>query len=175
MIRVWDPLVRIFHWSLVALVISNAFFNEGGGDWHEWLGYAACAWIALRLVWGVVGTKHARFSEMRKAWPRRGQFVPHVRDYLRGRTPRILNHSPLALIGMAAMLACVLLLGLSGWMMSWDRFFGEEWLEETHEVLSNALLGLIVIHVTGVIRESLLHRENLVASMLHGRKSDLER
>lgn len=170
MIRVWDPFVRLFHWSLVAIVISNRFINESGDEWHEWLGYLACALIAARILWGFKGSEYARFKNLFSSWPARGRFRAHLRDYLMGRTPRTINHSPLAVIGMSVMLVCILLLGLTGWMMSWDRFFGEEWLEETHEVLANVLIAFMAVHVAGVLRESILHRENLIASMIHGKK-----
>lgn len=136
MIRVWDPFVRIFHWSLVAIVIANRFINDSGEIWHERLGYLACALIGARIAWGRKGPKH----------------------------------SVSALVVMILMLLSILLLGLSGWMMSWDRYFGEEWLEETHEIVGNVLVGLALAHVAGVIRKSVLNRENLVASMVHGKK-----
>jgi cytochrome b len=165
----WDPWVRITHWSLVSIVILNAFILEDGGDWHELLGYAACAFVGARIVWGFVGSRNARFTEMLKGWPR-GRLLVHLRDYLQDRTPRYLNHPPLAILVMSGMLACILGLGLTGWMMELDRFFGEEWVEEVHEVLSNSLLLLASAHLIGVLRASWLHRENLIASMFHGRK-----
>lgn len=169
-VRVWDPVVRLVHWSLVAIVVSNQFINETGGDWHARFGYVACGLVALRLIWGFVGSAHARFSDVVAGWPRRGEWGAHLRSYLRGRAPRSLNHSPLASFVMVAMVTCILALGMSGWMMSWDRYFGEEWVEELHGVLSYGLLALVGLHVLGVVRESVLHRENLVAAMVHGRK-----
>lgn len=170
MIQVWDLWIRVFHWSLVAIVVSNHFVNEAGGEWHEWLGYLACAWVAFRVVWGFIGPTHARFSEMLRAWPQRGRFLSRLASHLKGREPRLLTHPPVSLIVMATMLLLILALGMTGWMMGWDRFFGEEWLEELHELLSNSLLALVFLHVAGVIRESLIHRENLVGSMIHGKK-----
>lgn len=173
MIRIWDPWVRLFHWTLAASVLSNVFLTESGGAWHDRLGYLGCGLIGWRIVWGIVGSPYSRFSEMRRSWPARGQLYSHVRIYLAGKYPRTLSHSPLAQVGMGSMLICVLALGLTGWMMSWDEFFGEQWLQTTHETLSNILLGLAVTHVLGVTRDSILHRENLVASMIHGKKRPL--
>ena len=170
MILVWDRWVRISHWSVAAIVFADAFANEGGEFWHAFLGYLGCGFIAFRVVWGFAGSDHARVRTMIAGWPPRGTFFTHAGNYLRGRTPRMLDHTPLGMLGMALMLVCVLLLGLTGWMMSWDRFFGEEWLESTHETLSDALIALVVVHVLGVILESLRHRENLVAAMIHGKK-----
>ena len=170
MILVWDRWVRISHWSLAAIVFADAFATEGGEFWHAFLGYLGCGFVAFRVVWGFAGSEHARFRTMLAGWPARGNFLAHTAEYLRGRAPRMLDHTPLGMIGMGLMLLCVLLLGLTGWMMSWDRFFGEEWLESTHEMLSDVLIAIVLVHVVGVILESLCHRENLVASMIHGKK-----
>lgn len=170
MLRVWDPFVRVFHWGLVAIVVANRFLNDTGGEWHEWLGYAACALIALRIAWGFAGSGYARFSEIAARWPARGRFAAHARDHFLGRLPRSIGHPPVAVVGMALLLLCVLLLGLTGWMLSWDAFFGEDWLMSVHLWISNSLLALALLHVAGVLRESWLHRENLVAAMIHGRK-----
>ena len=61
--RVWDPFVRIFHWSLVACVVLNQFVLEDGKTAHEWVGYTASALVLARVLWGFVGTRHARFSD----------------------------------------------------------------------------------------------------------------
>lgn len=172
MIPVWDLFIRIFHWSLVGLIVSNQFFNESGEIWHERIGYAACVLVLLRFIWGFVGTKYARFKDIKEYWPKRGEFKNHVIEYVRGKSPRTLNHPPLAVIGMILMFGCILSLGLTGWMMGLDRFFGVEWVEEAHEILGDALLVLSIIHVLGVIRESFIHRENLIASMIHGKKRE---
>lgn len=174
MVRVWDRWVRISHWSLAAIVFADAFANEGGEFWHSFLGYVGVALVAFRILWGFVGPEHARFRRMLIGWPARGRFLTHAREYLAGRAPRTLDHTPLAMIGMGLMLLCVALLGLTGWMMSWDRFFGEEWLESSHETLSDVLLVLVAIHVTGVVLESIRHRENLVGAMIHGKKRPLD-
>ena len=168
--RVWDLWVRISHWSLAVIFVSNRFLNEEGEEWHQRLGYAACILIGLRLIWGFVGSKQARFSEMLKNWPPRGERLSHFQDYLRGRTPRYLNHPPLAQVGMVFLLGNLLLLGLTGWLMGVESFAETEWLEESHELLANSMLVLVIVHVLGVLRESKLHGENLIASMIHGRK-----
>lgn len=174
LIQVWDPFIRIFHWSLVAIVVANRFLNESGGDWHARLGYIACIFIVLRLLWSAIGPRYARWSEIARTWPKRGQFLGHIREYSSGRTPRYIGHPPMAIIGMVSMLICVLGLGATGWMMSWDQFFGEEWLEELHGVTANVLMGLAILHIIGVVRESILHRENLILGMIHGKKRGSE-
>ncbi|MEN9724084.1 MAG: hypothetical protein RJB38_2070 [Pseudomonadota bacterium] len=170
MVRFWDPLVRLLHWGWAAIIILNQWVLEDGGPWHERLGYWACAFVLIRVFWGFFGSKNARFSEILKAWPPRGQFVSHLKSYLAHRNERYLNHPPLAMIVMSAMLSLVLALGLTGWLMDQEAFFGVEWVEETHEALASILIALVFAHVAGVLRASFLERENLIASMIHGKK-----
>ena len=169
MVKVWDPLVRLFHWSLAGLFLAN-FFTEEGELVHRGFGYAVLILIAVRFVWGWVGTRHARFADWVPG-PRR------VRDYLRqrlaGRSRRQLGHNPAAAVMILALLAGVLLVGVTGWLQTTDRFFGEGWLEELHEVLAYGVLGLVVLHVLAAVGESVHYGENLVASMIHGRKRGL--
>ncbi|KZC15406.1 cytochrome B [Rhodanobacter sp. FW510-R12] len=169
-VKVWDPLVRVFHWSLAGLFLAN-FFTEDGELVHRGIGYALLALLAVRFAWGWVGTRHARFSD----WvlgPRR------VRDYLRerlvGRSRRQLGHNPGAAMMILALLAGVLLVGLTGWLQTTDAFFGTGWLEELHEVLAYGVLALVGVHVLAAVGESVHYGENLVASMIHGRKRALE-
>ncbi|KQZ68490.1 cytochrome B [Rhodanobacter sp. Root561] len=169
MVKVWDPLVRLFHWSLAGLFLAN-FFTDEGELVHRGFGYAILILIAVRFVWGWVGTRHARFADWVPG-PRR------VRDYLRqrlaGRSRRQLGHNPAAAVMILALLVGVLLVGVTGWLQTTDRFFGEGWLEELHEVLAYGVLGLVVLHVLAAVGESVHYGENLVASMIHGRKRAL--
>ncbi len=169
MVKVWDPLVRLFHWSLAGLFLAN-FFTEEGELVHRGFGYAILILIAVRFVWGWIGTRHARFADWVPG-PRR------VRDYLRqrlaGRSRRQLGHNPAAAVMILALLAGVLLVGVTGWLQTTDRFFGEGWLEELHEALAYGVLGLVVLHVLAAVGESVHYGENLVAAMIHGRKRAL--
>lgn len=161
-VRVWSPTVRIVHWALVVVFVSNRFLNEEGETLHRWMGYSACALVALRLATGV--------RKDLEPWPAIADCPGHLLRYLRGREPRPLRHAPLPALGMGAMLVCILLLGVSGFAMGTDRFWGVEWAQSAHSLIAQALTALVVIHLIGVVRASLLHRENLVAAMFHGRK-----
>jgi cytochrome b len=170
MVKVWDPLVRVFHWSLAGLFLAN-FFTEDGELVHRGIGYAVLALLAVRFVWGWVGMRHARF----------GDWVPgprRVRDYLRarlaGRSKRQLGHNPGAAVMILALLAGVLLVGVTGWLQTTDAFFGAGWLEDLHEVLAYGVLALVGVHVLAAVGESVHYGENLIASMIHGRKRALE-
>ena len=170
MVKVWDPLVRVFHWSLAGLFLAN-FFTEDGELVHRGIGYALLALLAVRFVWGWVGTRHARFSDWVRG-PRR------VRDYLRerlaGRSQRQLGHNPGAAAMILALLTGVLLVGVTGWLQTTDTFWGAGWLEELHEVLAYGVLALVVVHVLAAVGESVHYGENLVAAMIHGRKRALQ-
>ena len=169
-VKVWDPLLRILHWSLASVFLIN-FFNEAGDPLHNWLGYAALVVIGLRLVWGWVGPRRARFSD----WVRGPRAIRrYLRDRVAGRSQRKLGHNPAAAAMMLALLLGVALVGITGWLQTTDRFFGEEWLEQVHEVLAYVVLVMVGLHVIAAISESIHYRENLIASMIHGRKRVLD-
>jgi len=180
-VRVWDPLVRLFHWSLVAAFATAFIVEDDLLGVHVWAGYLVLTLIAVRLLWGVVGTRHARFTDFVRG-PR--QVLGYIRDAVRLQAPRHLGHNP---AGGAMVVALLLLVGLTGLtgmalygaqelsgpmatlMASTPPGVGDA-LEETHEVLANLTLGFIVLHVLGVLFSSLAHRENLVRAMVTGRK-----
>lgn len=169
-VKVWDPLVRVLHWSLAIVFLAN-FFAEGGDPPHEWLGYAALAVIGLRFVWGWIGPQRARFRD----WVRGPRAVrEYLRERLAGRSQRRLGHNPGAAAMMVALLAGVAVVGVTGWLQTTDRFFGVEWLEEFHEILAYTVLVMVGLHVVAAVTESLHYRENLIASMVHGRKRALD-
>lgn len=166
-VTVWDPIVRIFHWTVVAGCLLNLFVVEDGEEVHRIIGYIVAAALVGRVIWGFVGTRHARFAD----------FVPSPRclwRYLsalaKGREPRMLGHNPAGAVMMLGLMALLAATCISGWMMGLDAFWGEEWLEETHEWLANSILVLALLHAAAALIESHRHRENLVLSMITGRK-----
>ncbi|MGZ9034681.1 MAG: cytochrome b/b6 domain-containing protein [Rhodospirillales bacterium] len=167
MVRVWDPFVRIFHWSLVSLFIL-AFVT---GDETEWLhlaaGYAIAVLILLRIIWGFVGPQHARFSDFVRT-PR--EVTGYVRSAIRLRAPRYLGHNPAGGAMIIAFLAMLIGISATGFMMTTDAFWGAQWVEDLHEWLVYVMLGLIALHVAGVVFSSIEHGENLVKAMITGRK-----
>ena len=166
-VRVWDPFVRIFHWGLVACIALNEFVVDDGERVHQWIGYAASALVLARIVWGFVGTRHARFSDF---WPTPERLRAHLADLLAGRHGAQTGHNPLGALMMLALLAVVLALGASGWLQTTDAFWGEEWLQELHEELAEALLGLAGVHVAAALLMSGVEHTNLVAAMVSGIK-----
>ncbi len=166
-VKVWDPFVRLFHWSLVTCVLLNLWVLEEGETPHEWAGYIAAGLVLARVVWGFVGTRYARFSDF---FPTPRRVTAHVQGLLRGDPPSSPGHNPLGALMMLALMGLVLGLGLSGWLMGTDAYFGEEWLEEVHEALANTLLLLAGLHATAAIVMGRLEGVNLVRAMFTGKK-----
>lgn len=167
MVKVWDPLVRGVHWALVVCVIGDFALNEPGSAAHRWLGYVAAGLVVLRVMWGFFGTPHARFSDF---FPTASRLVPYVRALLRGREPRMVGHNPLAALMMLTLLVLVLALGVTGFLLGTDAFWGSESMLGFHDVLANTLILLVAVHAAAAIIESIRHRENLVWSMVTGKK-----
>lgn len=166
-IRVWDPVVRFFHWSLVAGFTLNMFVWTDGELLHRYIGYALLGLIAIRLAWAVIGTPYARFSSF---VPTPGRLFDYIGKLLNGREPRYVGHNPVGALMMIALVGLMAGCGLTGWMMETDTFWGNEEVEEIHETLAWLILALAGLHIAAAVVESFRHRENLIHSMLTGRK-----
>ena len=166
--RVWDRFVRVFHWSLVLSFFTADFSTMGGPRWlHEASGYTALALVAARIVWGFAGAGHARFASF---VPRPTAFIDYAGDLLRGRERRYLGHNPAAAVMILFLLAMVIGIGTTGWMMTTDAWWGNGTVEAVHSLLVDATLLAVAVHVSAAVYESLRHRENLVWSMVTGTK-----
>lgn len=166
-VKVWDPVVRVFHWGLVLSFAVAWLSADQSKTLHHWAGYAAGGLVALRLVWGLLGTRYARFS----------QFIHHpstilayLKDIATGNESRYLGHNPAGGAMIVALIVTMSALALSGWLSQTDQFFGVGWVEDGHKLLAKMLLGLVGLHVAGVVLASLRHRENLPWSMITGWK-----
>jgi cytochrome b len=166
-VRVWDPLVRTFHWSLVGLFGFAFLTGDELQTPHEIAGYTIAALVGLRTVWGLIGSRHARFSSFLYG---PGAVAGFLRDTLRMRARRYLGHNPAGGWMVIALLLAVAAISGTGFMMTTDAFQGVEWVEDLHEASAFAALGLAALHVAGVIVASLEHGENLIRAMVTGRK-----
>ncbi|HEX8740043.1 MAG TPA: cytochrome b/b6 domain-containing protein [Casimicrobiaceae bacterium] len=166
-VRVWDPLVRIFHWSLVAAFFGAYALGDDGGVLHQALGYTVLGLVGFRLVWGIVGGRYARFACFVPS-PRR--LAAYVKDVVAHREARYLGHNPAGAAMIVALLVAIVGTGVTGWLLTTDAFWGNETMADIHEALANGTLGLVGFHVAGVVFSSLRHRENLVRAMFSGRK-----
>ncbi|MGY4879193.1 cytochrome b/b6 domain-containing protein [Vreelandella aquamarina] len=165
-IRVWDPLVRLVHWALVAGVAANLWLTEEGDDIHQWVGYALVTLIAIRICWGFIGPWSARWTSF---WPTASRLKQVVHGRNKTSEQAGITHTPLGAVMMLVLLGLLLGLGATGYMMEeMDRFWGVGWVEETHEFMANAILFLVPLHVLGAVVESIKQRDNLIAGMLHG-------
>jgi cytochrome b len=165
-VRVWDPAVRLFHWSLVA-AFATAWLSETGATVHNTAGYVVLGLVAFRLAWGFVGGRQARFTAFVRP---PSEVLRYLRMLARGKAARHLGHNPAGGAMIVALLAMVALTAASGWLSITDRFWGVAWVEELHEVAAYITLVLVGLHVVGVLVSSLLHGENLVLAMITGRK-----
>ena len=166
-IRVWDPLVRVFHWSLAALFVFAYATGDEVERLHIAAGYAIAGLIALRIVWGFVGPRHARFADFVRS-PR--AILVYLRDKALHKAQRYVGHNPAGGAMIIALLVLLAATGATGYMMTTDAYWGVKWIEEIHEACANLTVGLVTLHVLGVVIESFAHRENLVKSMVTGRK-----
>jgi len=209
-IRVWDPLVRLFHWSLV-LSFSIAYLSgEEESNLHIYAGYVVLGLIAFRLIWGLVGTRHARFSDFVTS---PATVIHYLKGLLARKPQHYPGHNPAGGWMVIAMLGCLFIVSVSGLKVyAIEEGLGplaadtpaltlisparadddddddhrghekkehrhgeddaaEEFWEELHEVSSNIMLLLIVLHIGGVIVASRLHDEHLVKAMITGKKT----
>jgi cytochrome b len=180
-VRVWDPLVRVFHWTLV-MAFAIAYISEDEFlDLHVFAGYVVAGLIAFRLLWGLLGSRHARFTD----FVRRPSTVwAYIKSLAGGHPKRYLGHNPAGGAMVMALLLSLMLTVASGLayygagefsgplaaMLGGAGPFWADVLEETHEFLANLTVVLVVFHVVGVVLASLQHRENLVRAMFTGRK-----
>lgn len=166
-VRVWDPVVRGFHWTLVTS-FAVAWFTSGTMEAvHHWAGYAAGSLVALRLVWGVVGTPYARFSQFVRD---PATVLRYLSAILKGHEARYIGHNPAGGAMVVVLIAAMGLAALTGWLMTTDTYFGVPWVEAAHGLVVHVVLLLVIVHVAGVALASFRHCENLVRAMFTGRK-----
>ncbi|MDA9422082.1 MULTISPECIES: cytochrome b/b6 domain-containing protein [Bradyrhizobium] len=166
-VKVWDPFVRVFHWSLAGLFLLAYATGDEMENVHVAAGYTIAGLVALRIVWGFVGPRHARFSDFVRS-PR--AVLAYMRDVAMLRAPRHLGHNPAGGAMVVALIVTLIGTCTTGYMMTTGTFWGAKWVEEVHEAFANLTIGLIVVHVLGVLVASFEHRESLVKAMITGRK-----
>lgn len=165
-ILVWDPLVRLIHWSVAAAVLVNSL-NDADGVLHEWIGYAAVTLVGIRVLWGIIGPKPARLPSFP---PNPRAAVAHLLGMMRPPRRVHLSHNPAGALMVYNLWATLLALGATGFMMGTDAFFGVGWVEELHEGAWVWLLVSVALHVGGVVVDTLRTGVPLVRAMIDGRK-----
>lgn len=166
-IRVWDLPVRVFHWLLAgsfAVAYLVAEFEQLRGV-HMILGYTATGLIVFRIIWGFVGSRLARFRSFLFA---PSAAIGYLRSLTTQQPQRFVGHNPAGSYAIYAILLVGLATGLTGYL-SLNEIGGES-VEGLHEVCANIWLGVVIVHLAGVILGSWIHRENLVRAMVTGYK-----
>lgn len=168
---VWDPFVRIFHWSLVS-AFSVAFYTHAS-EWdralHVQAGYVAGALILARIVWGWIATGYANFQTFPLNPIRAALYFIHI---LRGRAKHYIGHNPTGSLVIYAMLVIGLTAVFSGWLVYNDGWLidAPDLLQSVHHYSTWGWLALVCLHVCGVLFESIIHRDNLILAMITGCK-----
>ena len=181
-IKVWDPLVRIFHWSLAGAFFIAYLTEDDWMDIHVFAGYTIAGLITFRLLWGLIGTRHARFSDFVRP-PR--EVLAYLKDMVTFHPMRYIGHNPAGGAMVVALLLSLLMTVLTGISVygaeemagpfadlfaNAPKFVGDVF-EELHEFFANFTLFLVVFHLLGVLLAGLQHGENLVRAMINGRKN----
>jgi cytochrome b len=166
-IMVWDVPTRVFHWAL-AFSFMGAYFtcaSEYMALCHITCGFTLFGLIVFRLLWGLIGTPYSRFS----------QFVTsptalfrYLSELVKGRPIHFIGHNPAGAISILILLLLGLVCTVSGWLIYDDVEI--ERLEEIHNYAASVMLAMVFVHIAGVFTSSLIHRENLVRSMIDGKK-----
>lgn len=182
-VRVWDVPVRLFHWTLVILLVTSYFSGRAGGDWmelHKWSGYAILTVLLFRIAWGFVGSTTARFSHFVKgpvAW-----FV-YLKNFATGRPTYEVGHNPVGGIMVLVLIFAVLAQAIAG-LFAADTDLGtvngplansipDKWVDrltDFHKFWINVLICLAALHILASVIYLVLKRQNLIGSMLTGRK-----
>ncbi|SOC21184.1 cytochrome b [Rhodobacter sp. JA431] len=196
MIKVWDPVIRIFHWGLAGSFAIAWLSAEEVQPLHEFCGYTAAALVAVRVVWGFVGPRYARFSQFVRG---PGAVIAYLKAMIAGRERRHIGHNPAGAAMIVALLVAMGGTAWTGWLMAEtpsqaramlpalvtpayaddDRYEhhrsgSEGAIKDVHEALANLMLLLVALHIGGVALASMRHRENLARSMVTGLKRPAE-
>jgi cytochrome b len=181
-VKVWDPLIRLFHWSLAIAFAVAWYTQEHAYATHLNLGYTVLGLVLVRLVWGFVGTRHARFGDFVRG---PGAVIGYLRALAAGRAPRYLGHNPAGGAMILALIATLLVIALSGIALDaaenragplggTQLFLYLDPILKLHAWATDLALALIAVHVLAVIHSSRALGENLVKAMITGRKDQAE-
>lgn len=166
-IKVWDIWVRITHWAVAGGILTNLIVTEGGSDVHEYIGYAVVALVISRLIWGFIGSKYARFSDF---FPTPTRIKQHLTDIQQHQFNSHLGHNPFGALMMFALWGVIIALGITGYLQTTDQFWGDDTIQAIHKILANSLWVLVPLHVAAAIIMGRLQQQNLVKSMITGKK-----
>ncbi len=182
-IRVWDPLVRLFHWLLAACFLVAYVLEDDMLKLHVLAGSIVFGLIIFRLIWGVMGTQYSRFADFICSFK---QIIQHLRDLVRMRPAQHTGHTPVGGVMIVLLLFGLLILTLSGVMLyalegASVPFAGllsgvdldtTILIESIHGWLADVLMLFVLFHIAGVFFESFLQKQNLIRAMITGYKQE---
>lgn len=164
--QIWDPVVRIFHWLTATGFLVDYWLIEDG-QLHRWIGYGVAGLLLVRIIWGLVGSRNARFSSF---FPTPSRLGAYLSALARGERPQPDGHNPVGALMVLTLMVLLAALVLSGWMSRLDMFWGVDWVEETHEILASLIQILVVVHVAAVLASDLFWKERLLRAMVTGQR-----
>lgn len=180
-VRVWDLPTRLFHWALVCSFVILWITRESDEllDFHIFAGYLLFGLLIFRLIWGFIGTEYAKFHNFLYGWR---SVYRYLSSFFSSQPQHFLGHNPagslaiwlILIVGLIASISGVLLLGAEerhGLFANWFSFEQSESIRTVHTLSSNVMLFIVIVHLSGVIVASWLHRENLVRAMVTGWKA----
>ena len=168
-VLIWDLPTRLFHGVLACGFAVAAILALGFGEHHPLFPYHAiagltiAAMLLLRVVWGLVGTRYARFGSFAFG---PGAVITYLKGILSGEGNRHIGHNPASAWAIFTMLTLVVGLAVTGLMLG----TGRESVEDLHNILAWCLLAVVGAHILGVVTHTVRHRDNIIASMIHGKK-----
>jgi len=166
---VWDLPVRLFHWLLVAGLFGAVVIVYGFGDhspqfpYHALFGLTIVLMVVLRIIWGIAGTRYAKFSSFLYG---PGKVISYLKDVFTNGSNSYTGHNPGSSWAIFVMLICILMLGITGFRMGQ----GFEEVKKFHEFFATLLLVTVGAHILGIIIHTIRKKENITASMIHGKK-----
>lgn len=167
-ITVWDRFVRLFHWSVAGAFLLDFWVLEEGDPPHEWVGYFLGVLLILRIIWGFIGPPNARFVNF---FPLPSRVKKHLIDLRQGKVDREEGHNPLGGAMVITLMLMLAVVSMSGWMLTWDMFWGSSLMEEIHHTSSNLTMILVVVHVAAIIIMGRVTRIPLIRTMITGKRS----
>lgn len=165
-VLVWDPFIRFFHWGLVLSFLLVWVSAEENMIIHEKVGYFMLSLIGLRIIWGFIGAKYARFSNFIYS---PNNTLAYLRSLITQSPEHYTGHNPAGGWMVVLLLVGLIASALSGIQVAESN---ESIWEEFHEVVANLTMLLVMIHIAGVVVSSFIHHENLLFGMLSGKKSE---
>ena len=167
-ITVWDRFVRLFHWSVAGAFLLDFWVLEEGDPPHEWVGYFLGVLLVLRIIWGFIGPHNARFINF---FPTPSRVIKHLSDLRNDTIDKEEGHNPLGGAMVITLMLMLAVVSMSGWMLTWDMFWGSSLMEEIHHTSSNVTMILVVIHVAAIIVMGRFTRIPLIRTMVTGKRS----